>query len=29
MLEAVGMSWLRRWMMWAAVAFRTTRPVMA
>jgi chromate reductase len=29
MLEAVGMSWLRRWMMWAAVAFRTTRSVMA
>jgi hypothetical protein len=23
MLEAVGVSWLRRWMMWAAVAFRT------
>jgi hypothetical protein len=23
MLESVGVSWLRRWMMWAAVAFRT------
>jgi len=29
MLEAVGMSWLRRRMRWAAVAFRTTRPGIA
>jgi hypothetical protein len=29
MLEAVRMSWLRRWVMWAAVAFRTTRPAIA
>jgi Protein of unknown function (DUF1353) len=29
MLEAVGMSRLRRGMMWAAVAFRATRPAIA
>jgi len=29
MIEAVGMSWLRRWMMWAAVAFRAPRPAIA
>lgn len=27
MLEAIGMSWLRRWMMWTAEAFWTTRTV--